>query len=78
MKREMYCPKCGGEYEEGVKFCTKCGTPLEEKKETEKKETSTKKKRSAQLFGSSLCFFYQDVQRYFASFISVPARGFYG
>ena len=35
----MYCPKCGNQNEENVKFCSKCGASLtEEKKEVKNKE----------------------------------------
>ncbi|WNZ30448.1 MAG: RDD family protein [Candidatus Bathyarchaeota archaeon] len=41
----MYCSKCGNEFSEDAKFCTKCGTPVnvqakpEAKQETKKVET---------------------------------------
>ena len=31
----MLCPKCGKEVEEGDKFCSSCGTPIEHIRETE-------------------------------------------
>ena len=35
----MYCPKCGYEYQEGVKVCSDCGTELIEKEEKVKSKT---------------------------------------
>ena len=32
---DKYCPKCGKEVEEGVKFCSSCGIPIESIKEVE-------------------------------------------
>lgn len=38
----MYCPKCGEKNEEGVKFCSKCGTSMNEAKKEEVKQTNKK------------------------------------
>lgn len=37
-----YCAKCGGKLQEGEKFCTKCGTQKEVRKETDEKQTKKK------------------------------------
>ena len=38
----MFCPKCGEKNVEGAKFCSKCGTNLEEVVSTTKKESKSK------------------------------------
>lgn len=27
-KKQIFCPNCGSKNEEGMNYCTKCGTPL--------------------------------------------------
>jgi DNA-directed RNA polymerase subunit M/transcription elongation factor TFIIS len=44
---EMKCPKCGEEFQDLVKFCSDCGTPLVEKSSIKKTITETKNTCSA-------------------------------
>ena len=37
----MYCPNCGAKNDKNSKFCSSCGTTLEEKKETKKEEVKS-------------------------------------
>ena len=41
----MKCPNCGEELKQGAKFCTKCGTNIEEALETRAKEELEARKR---------------------------------
>lgn len=36
-----YCPECGEKLQPKTKFCDKCGTKIEEEKQTSKKENNT-------------------------------------
>lgn len=38
----MFCGNCGAEVNESVKFCARCGAPIERTTETENSDTSTK------------------------------------
>ena len=47
IKKTMYCVKCGAELNEGVKFCSNCGTPVHRMESQSVQKNSVKGETSA-------------------------------